>query len=128
MPLRECSSLLFVVVPTFPAMADADPPNRRMIEQIVVAVATFGATHVDWTATAEMRSRGTTKSAVSRRFVAKASVQRVAWETRSLRLVYRPTLPRLITDWCGRPIQKPRSRRCAAGYRGADGKHRQAGA
>ena len=73
-----------VPLPTFRAMADVDPLNRRVVEQMLVGVATrrYGRSLEPVPAT--LRSRGTSKSAVSRRFVAKTAAQLAAWQTATL--------------------------------------------
>jgi len=73
-----------VPLPTFQSMADVDPLNRRVVEQMLVGVATrrYGRSLEPVPAT--LRSRGTSKSAVSRRFVAKTAAQLRAWQTASL--------------------------------------------
>lgn len=62
-----------VPLPTFQAMADVDPLNRRAVEQMLVGVATRCYARSLEPVPATMRSRGTSKSAVSRRFVAKTA-------------------------------------------------------
>ena len=73
-----------VPLPTFQAMADVDPLNRRVVEQMLVGVATRRYARSLEPVPATMRSRGTSKSAVSRRFVAKTAAQLAAWQTASL--------------------------------------------
>src|SRR4029453_5936866 len=73
-----------VALPTFQAMADSDPLNRRVVEQMLVGVATRRYARSLEPVPATMRSRGTSKSAVSRRFVAKTAAQLAAWQTASL--------------------------------------------
>ena len=73
-----------VALPTFQAMADVDPLNRRVVEQMLVGVATRRYARSLEPVPATMRSRGTSKSAVSRRFVAKTAAQLAAWQTASL--------------------------------------------
>jgi transposase-like protein len=73
-----------VSLPTFQAMADVDPLNRRVVEQMLVGVATRRYARSLEPVPATMRSRGTSKSAVSRRFVAKTAAQLAAWQTASL--------------------------------------------
>ena len=73
-----------VSLPTFQAMADVDPLNRRVVEQMVVGVATRRYARSLEPVPATMKSRGTSKSAVSRRFVAKTAAQLTAWQTASL--------------------------------------------
>jgi hypothetical protein len=66
-------------------MADVDPLNRRVVEQMLVGVATRRYARSLEPVPATMRSRGTSKSAVSRRFVAKTAAQLAAWQTESLK-------------------------------------------
>lgn len=73
-----------VPLPTFQAMADDDPLNRRVVEQMLVGVATRRYARSLEPVPATMCSRGTSKSAVSRRFVAKTAAQLAAWQTASL--------------------------------------------
>ena len=73
-----------VALPTFQATADIDPLNRRVVEQMLVGVATRRYARSLEPVPATMRSRGTSKSAVSRRFVAKTTAQLTAWQTASL--------------------------------------------
>lgn len=70
-----------VALPTFEAFADTDPLNRRVVEQMLIGVATrqYGRS-LEPTGT-EIRTRGTSKSAVSRRFVAKTKSQLAAWRS-----------------------------------------------
>jgi putative transposase len=71
-------------LPTFQAMADVDPLNRRVVEQMLVGVATRRYARSLESVPASLRSRGTSKSAVSRRFVAKTAAQLATWQTASL--------------------------------------------
>jgi putative transposase len=73
-----------VPLPTFQAMADVDPLNRRVVAQMLVGVATRRYARSLEPVPATMKSRGTSKSAVSRRFVAKTAAQLTAWQTASL--------------------------------------------
>jgi putative transposase len=73
-----------VALPTFQAMADVDPLNCRVVEQMLVGVATRRYARSLEPVPTTMRSRGTSKSAVSRRFVAKTTAQLAAWQTASL--------------------------------------------
>jgi transposase-like protein len=73
-----------VALPTFQAMANVDPLNRRVVEQMLVGVATRRYARSLEPVPAALRSRGTSKSAVSRRFVAKTAAQLAAWQTASL--------------------------------------------
>ena len=73
-----------VPLPTFQAMAREDPLNRRVVEQMLVGVATRQyARSLDPLPTT-MVSRGTSKSAVSRRFVVKTAAQLAAWRSTAL--------------------------------------------
>jgi putative transposase len=73
-----------IALPTFEAMANVDPLNRRVVEQMLVGVATRRYARSLEPVPATMRSRGTSKSAVSRRFVAKTTAQLAAWQTAAL--------------------------------------------
>ena len=57
-----------VALPTFHAFADTDPLNRRVVEQMLIGVATRQYGRSLEPPGAEVRVRGTSKSAVSRRF------------------------------------------------------------
>jgi putative transposase len=73
-----------VALPTFQAFADADPLNRRVVEQMLIGVATRQYGRSLEPTGAEIRVRGTSKSAVSRRFVAKTATQLDAWRSTAL--------------------------------------------
>ena len=73
-----------VPLPTFQTMAATDPLNRRVVEQMLVGVATRQYARSLEPLAAEMRSRGTSKSAVSRRFVAQTRAQLESWQARPL--------------------------------------------
>jgi putative transposase len=73
-----------VVLPTFEAFADTDPLNRRVVEQMLIGVATRQYGRSLEPTGAEIRTRGTSKSAVSRRFVAKTRSQLAAWRSTAL--------------------------------------------
>jgi len=73
-----------VSLPTFQAMASEDPLNRRVVEQMLVGVATRQYARSLDPLPAAMVSRGTSKSAVSRRFVAKTAAQLAAWRSTAL--------------------------------------------
>ena len=62
-------------------MADEDPLNRRVVEQMLVGVATRQYARSLESIPAPVVSRGTSKSAVSRRFVAKTAAQLAAWRS-----------------------------------------------
>jgi putative transposase len=73
-----------VALPTFRTMAARDPLDRRVVEQMVVGVATRQYARSLEPLAPEMKSRGTTKSAVSRRFVARTAAQLAAWQSAPL--------------------------------------------
>jgi transposase-like protein len=73
-----------VALPTFEAFADTDPLNRRVVEQMLIGVATRQYGRSLEPAGTEVRTRGTSKSAVSRRFVAKTRAQLAAWRSTAL--------------------------------------------
>ena len=73
-----------VALPTFQAFADTDPLDRRVVEQMLVGVATRRYARSLEPTGADIRTRGTSKSAVSRRFVAKTARQVDAWRSRPL--------------------------------------------
>jgi len=73
-----------VPLPTFEAMAQTDPLNRRIVEQMLLGVATRRYARSLEPLPKEIRSRGTSKSSVSRRFVARTTAQVTAWQTASL--------------------------------------------
>jgi putative transposase len=73
-----------IPLPTFQTMADTDPLNRRVVEQMLVGVATRQYARSLEPLPAPVVSRGTSKSAVSRRFVAKTRAQLIAWQSTSL--------------------------------------------
>ena len=110
-----------VPLPTFQAMANVDPLNRRVVEQMLVGVATRRYARSLEPVPATMRSRGTSKSAVSRRFVAKTAAQlagvadRVARRPRPRRAAdrrraHRRALPhRGARDRGGRPETRARA-------------------
>jgi putative transposase len=62
-----------VALPTFQTMAATDPLDRRVVEQMLVGVATRQYARSLEPLGPEMKSRGTSKSAVSRRFVARTT-------------------------------------------------------
>jgi putative transposase len=68
-----------VALPTFQTMAGTDPLDRRVVEQMLVGVATRQYARSLEPIGADVESRGTSKSAVSRRFVAKTRAQLEAW-------------------------------------------------
>jgi len=73
-----------VALPTFQAFADNDPLNRRVVEQMLVGVATRQYARSLEPTGAHVRTRSTSKSAVSRRFVAKTAAQLDAWQSQPL--------------------------------------------
>ena len=73
-----------VPLPTFQAVAQADPLNRRVVEQMLVGVATRHYARSLESVPAGVVSRGTSKSSVSRRFVAKTTAQLRAWQSTPL--------------------------------------------
>jgi putative transposase len=73
-----------VPLPTFQALAQADPLNRRVVEQMLVGVATRQYARSLEPVPTGVVSRGTSKSSVSRRFVAKTMAQLRAWQSAPL--------------------------------------------
>ena len=73
-----------VALPTFQTMAATDPLDRRVVEQMLVGVATRQYARSLEPLGPEMKSRGTSKSAVSRRFVARTTAQLTAWQSAPL--------------------------------------------
>src|ERR671925_141608 len=73
-----------VSLPTFQTMAATDPLDRRVVEQMLVGVATRQYARSLEPLGPEMKSRGTSKSAVSRRFVARTTAQLAAWQSAPL--------------------------------------------
>jgi transposase-like protein len=73
-----------VALPTFQTMAATDPLERRVVEQMLVGVATRQYARSLEPLGPEMTSRGTSKSAVSRRFVARTRAQLAAWQSAPL--------------------------------------------
>src|SRR5258708_21648534 len=70
-----------VPLPTFQTMAATDPLDRRVVEQMLVGVATRQYARSLEPLSPGMESRGTSKSAVSRRFVARTTAQLAAWQS-----------------------------------------------
>lgn len=70
-----------VALPTLETMAATDPLDRRGVEQMLVGVATRQYGRSLEPLGPEMKSRGTSKSAVSRRFVARTTAQLAAWQS-----------------------------------------------
>src|SRR5438552_18075639 len=73
-----------VPLPTFEVMASDDPLNRRVVEQMLVGVATRQYARSLDPLPPTMVGRGISKSAVSRRFVAKTAAQLAAWRSTAL--------------------------------------------
>jgi len=73
-----------VPLPTFQAMAQTDPLQRRTVEQMLLGVSTRGYARSLEPLPAGVASRGVSKSAVSRRFVAKTAAQLAAWQATPL--------------------------------------------
>ena len=73
-----------VPLPTFQTMAATDPLDRRVVEQMLVGVATRQYARSLEPLGPEVESRGTSKSAVSRRFVARTTAQLAAWQSAPL--------------------------------------------
>ena len=70
-----------IPLPTFQTMAQTDPLNRRVVEQMLVGVATRQYARSLEPLPPSVVSRGTSKSSVSRRFVAKTTAQLRAWQS-----------------------------------------------
>jgi putative transposase len=77
-----------VALPTFEAFADTDPLNRRVVEQMLLGVATRQYGRSLEPVGAEVHVRGTSKSAVSRRFVVKTAAQLDAWRSTALDAIH----------------------------------------
>ncbi len=73
-----------VSLPTFQALAQADPLNRRVVEQMLVGIATRQYARSLEPVPSDVVSRGTSKSSVSRPFVAKTTAQLRAWQSTPL--------------------------------------------
>lgn len=73
-----------IALPTFETMTATDPLDRRVVEQMLVGVATRQYARSLEPIGPEMKSRGTSKSAVSRRFVARTTAQLAAWQSAPL--------------------------------------------
>lgn len=73
-----------VPLPTFQTLAQEDPLNRRVVDQMLVGVATRQYARSLEPVPAGVVSRGTSKSSVSRRFVAKTTAQLRAWQSAPL--------------------------------------------
>jgi len=73
-----------VPLPTFQRLAGTDPLNRRVVEQMLIGVATRQYARSLEPLPTGVQSRGTSKSSVSRRFVAKTAAQLAAWQSTPL--------------------------------------------
>ena len=73
-----------VPLPTFQTMTQTDPLRRRTVEQLLVGVSTRGYARSLEPLPADIPSRSVSKSAVSRRFVAKTASQLAAWQATPL--------------------------------------------
>ena len=62
-------------MPTVRAFTDADPLNRRVVDQMLIGVATRQYARSLDPLGADVTTRGTSKRAVSRRFVAQTQAQ-----------------------------------------------------
>ena len=73
-----------VPLPTVRAFTDADPLNRRVVDQMLIGVATRQYARSLDPLGADVTTRGTSKRAVSRRFVAQTQAQLDAWRATPL--------------------------------------------
>jgi putative transposase len=73
-----------VPLPSFQAMSKTDPLDRRVVEQMLVGVATRQYARSLEPLDPAIESRGTRKSSVSRRFVARTRQQLETWQARPL--------------------------------------------
>lgn len=73
-----------VPLKTWEGLGDDDPLNRRAVEQMLIGVSTRKYRRSLENVPAEVVERGTSKSAVSRRFVAATGKQLEAWMNRDL--------------------------------------------
>lgn len=73
-----------MALPSFQMMAHTDPLNRRVVEQMLVGVTTRQDGRSLEPLGDGLTSRGTSKSAVSRRFVVQTAAQLERWRSRSL--------------------------------------------
>ena len=71
-------------MPTVQAFTDTDPLNRRVVDQMLIGVATRQYARSLEPLGADVTTRGTSKSAVSRRFVAQTQAQLDAWRATPL--------------------------------------------
>lgn len=72
------------VLPTFARLAQEDPLSRRTVEQLVLGVSTRRYARSLEPLPEGLRGRSTSKSTVSRRFVAQTRAQLETWQTRPL--------------------------------------------
>lgn len=98
-----------VPLPTFQTMAQTDPLDRRVVERMLVGVATRQYARSLEPLGEAGASRGTSKSAVSRRFVARTRAQLETWQAAPLEDV---DLVGLLLDGVhvGEHCRHPRSR------------------
>lgn len=73
-----------IPLPTFEALAQRDPLTHRTVEQMLVGVSTRRYARSLEPVPDDVRSSSTSKSAVSRRFVARTRAQLEAWQSRLL--------------------------------------------
>ena len=73
-----------VPLPTARAFTDADPLNRRVVDQMLIGVATRQYARSLEPLGADLTTRGTSKSAVSRRFVVQTQAQLDGWRATPL--------------------------------------------
>lgn len=73
-----------VALPTWQAMTRSDPLTTRVLQQVLLGVATRRYASSLEDVGARVRTRGTSKSAVSRRFVAATAAQVATWQARPL--------------------------------------------
>ena len=73
-----------VALPSVQAFTHTDPLTRRVVEQMLIGVATRQYGRSLEPLGADVRPRGTSKSAVSRRFVAQTQAQLDAWRATPL--------------------------------------------
>jgi putative transposase len=73
-----------VALPTFQALTQLDPLNRRVLEQMLVGVTTRQYARSLEPLPDDVPSRGTSRSSVSRRFVARTTAQLHVWQTAPL--------------------------------------------
>ena len=118
-------------LPTWQAVAECDSLEGRALEQMLIGVATRQYARSLEPISPGLRSRGTSKSAVSRRFVAKTAAQLEAWRSAPLHeldlvALLRPpgpAAPRGLGPPAGRALAE-RSGQCARGAgRNRDGAH-----